>query len=82
MFWVAYWISPRFCHRFVGYLEEEAVRTYTHCLSVSLRLHSGSFCIAIYNIIIIYTNWGAVDHVFSCTCVCSFLLCTCTIVGN
>ena len=28
-------ISPRFCHRFVGYLEEEAVKTYTHCLEVN-----------------------------------------------
>lgn len=26
---VAYLISPRTCHRFVGYLEEEAVITYT-----------------------------------------------------
>ena len=26
---VAYLISPRTCHRFVGYLEEEAVVTYT-----------------------------------------------------
>ena len=34
MFWVAYFLSPRFCHRFVGYLEEEAVKTYTHCLEV------------------------------------------------
>ena len=34
MFWIAYLISPRFCHRFVGYLEEEAVRTYTHCIEV------------------------------------------------
>lgn len=32
MFSVAYLISPRFCHRFVGYLEEEAVKTYTKCL--------------------------------------------------
>jgi hypothetical protein len=32
MFSLAYLISPRFCHRFVGYLEEEAVKTYTHCL--------------------------------------------------
>ena len=31
-FSLAYLISPRFCHRFVGYLEEEAVKTYTHCL--------------------------------------------------
>ncbi|XP_038058384.1 alternative oxidase, mitochondrial-like [Patiria miniata] len=29
MFFLAYICSPRFCHRFVGYLEEEAVITYT-----------------------------------------------------
>jgi len=29
----AYLISPSFCHRFVGYLEEEAVHTYTRCLA-------------------------------------------------
>jgi ubiquinol oxidase len=28
-FFLAYLISPRTCHRFVGYLEEEAVLTYT-----------------------------------------------------
>ena len=27
-----YLISPKFSHRFVGYLEEEAVHTYTKCL--------------------------------------------------
>lgn len=32
-FWISYLISPRFCHRIVGYLEEQAVATYTHCLS-------------------------------------------------
>lgn len=32
LFFLAYVMSPRFCHRFVGYLEEEAVKTYTHCL--------------------------------------------------
>ncbi|EDO43866.1 predicted protein [Nematostella vectensis] len=32
MFFIAYLTSPRFCHRFVGYLEEEAVKTYTYCL--------------------------------------------------
>ena len=26
-------ISPKLCHSFVGYLEEEAVKTYTHCIS-------------------------------------------------
>ena len=28
-FFIAYLISPHICHRFVGYLEEEAVITYT-----------------------------------------------------
>ena len=44
MFWIAYFLSPRFCHRFVGYLEEEAVKTYTHCLEVGgkLKLQEGS----------------------------------------
>ena len=37
-FAVAYMISPRYCHRFVGYLEEEAVITYTKCLQVQARL--------------------------------------------
>lgn len=31
-FFLSYLISPRTCHRFVGYLEEEAVRTYTHAI--------------------------------------------------
>jgi hypothetical protein len=35
MFSVAYLLSPRFCHRFVGYLEEEAVVTYSKCVEVS-----------------------------------------------
>lgn len=29
---VAYLISPKICHRFVGYLEEEAVHTYTRSI--------------------------------------------------
>ncbi|KAK9853381.1 hypothetical protein WJX84_004641 [Apatococcus fuscideae] len=29
---LAYIISPRLCHSIVGYLEEEAVRTYTHAI--------------------------------------------------
>jgi len=29
---ISYLISPKICHRFVGYLEEEAVHTYTRCL--------------------------------------------------
>ncbi|XP_059139478.1 uncharacterized protein LOC131927717 [Physella acuta] len=32
MFGVSYVFSAKFCHRFVGYLEEEAVKTYTKCL--------------------------------------------------
>jgi len=31
-FFLAYIISPRTAHAFVGYLEEEAVKTYTHAL--------------------------------------------------
>jgi threonyl-tRNA synthetase len=29
---ISYLLAPRVVHRFVGYLEEEAVKTYTHCL--------------------------------------------------
>ena len=29
---MSYLFSPKICHRFVGYLEEEAVHTYTRCL--------------------------------------------------
>lgn len=32
LFFLSYIISPRTCHRFVGYLEEEAVLTYTRCI--------------------------------------------------
>jgi hypothetical protein len=32
MFFISYLISPKTCHRFVGYLEEEAVKTYTALL--------------------------------------------------
>jgi hypothetical protein len=34
VFFLAYLVNPRFCHRFVGYLEEEAVRTYSHILEL------------------------------------------------
>lgn len=34
VFFFSYLVSPRLCHRFVGYLEEEAVRTYTHIIDV------------------------------------------------
>ena len=36
---LAYLISPRFCHRFVGFLEEEAVRTL-YSLFRGKRAHS------------------------------------------
>ena len=32
MFFVSYLLNPTFSHRFVGYLEEEAVKTYTAML--------------------------------------------------
>lgn len=32
-FLTAYIISPKFCHRFVGYIEEEAVTTYTKIIA-------------------------------------------------
>ncbi|ETM31046.1 hypothetical protein L914_21303, partial [Phytophthora nicotianae] len=31
-FFLTYLVSPKTCHRFVGYLEEEAVKTYTYLL--------------------------------------------------
>jgi len=33
-YFTAYSISPKFCHSFVGYLEEEAVKTYTQILDL------------------------------------------------
>ncbi|KAJ7171208.1 alternative oxidase-domain-containing protein [Mycena filopes] len=33
LFFMAYIFSPRTCHRFVAYLEEEAVLTYTVCIA-------------------------------------------------
>ncbi|TFK28021.1 mitochondrial alternative oxidase [Coprinopsis marcescibilis] len=32
LFFLSYIFSPKTCHRFVGYLEEEAVVTYTRCI--------------------------------------------------
>lgn len=32
-FFLTYLVSPRYCHAFVGYLEEEAVKTYTHAIA-------------------------------------------------
>jgi len=31
-FFISYLVSPKICHRFVGYLEEEAVITYTYAI--------------------------------------------------
>lgn len=33
LFFVSYLVSPRTCHRFVGYIEEEAVITYTRAIA-------------------------------------------------
>ncbi|KAL5527883.1 hypothetical protein ACEPAG_6684 [Sanghuangporus baumii] len=40
LFFLSYLVSPRVCHRFVGYLEEEAVKTYTALIS---DLENGRF---------------------------------------
>ena len=32
LFFLAYLINPHYCHAAVGYLEEEAVKTYTHAI--------------------------------------------------
>ena len=32
-YFLAYILSPKSCHAFVGYLEEEAVKTYTHAIA-------------------------------------------------
>ena len=41
-FTTAYIISPRFCHRFVGYIEEEAVTTYTKIVKAIETAPEGS----------------------------------------
>ncbi|CAL8469907.1 g9449 [Coccomyxa elongata] len=33
LYFLFYMISPKHCHAFIGYLEEEAVKTYTHAIS-------------------------------------------------
>lgn len=35
LMFTAYLLSPKYCHSLVGYLEEEAVKTYTHAIRVS-----------------------------------------------
>lgn len=32
-YFITYLISPAFCHAMVGFLEEEAVKTYTHAIA-------------------------------------------------
>jgi hypothetical protein len=41
-FLTAYIISPMFCHRFVGYIEEEACSTYTTIIEAIERAPEGS----------------------------------------
>ncbi|KAF0746998.1 hypothetical protein AaE_007908 [Aphanomyces astaci] len=43
MFFLTYLISPKTCHRFVGYLEEEAVHTYTAMIEDIEAGHVGSW---------------------------------------
>jgi len=42
MFTLAYLISPKFCHRFVGYVEEEACSTYTKIIKAIEDAPEGS----------------------------------------
>lgn len=42
LFGIAYVISPKFCHRFVGYIEEEAVTTYTKIIDAIETAPEGS----------------------------------------
>ncbi|KAL4481342.1 hypothetical protein ABPG72_010495 [Tetrahymena utriculariae] len=37
LFSILYFFYPRVCHRIVGYLEEEAVKTYTHSIETALK---------------------------------------------
>ncbi len=41
-FMLAYMISPKFCHRFVGYVEEEACSTYTKIIEAMETAPEGS----------------------------------------
>ncbi|WPK24920.1 hypothetical protein PUMCH_002219 [Australozyma saopauloensis] len=43
IFFFMYLLSPRYCHRFVGYLEEEAVSTYTHLIDELEKKHLPEF---------------------------------------
>jgi hypothetical protein len=50
---LSYIISPRTCHRFVGYLEEEAVVTYTHAIEELERGRLPKW----YAILSVYVRW-------------------------
>jgi demethoxyubiquinone hydroxylase (CLK1/Coq7/Cat5 family) len=39
---LSYLISPKFCHRFVGYIEEEACTTYTKIIEAIENAEEGS----------------------------------------
>lgn len=41
-FFLSYTISPKFCHRFVGYIEEEACSTYTKIIEAIENAPDGS----------------------------------------
>ena len=41
-FLAAYMISPTWCHRFIGYIEEEAVHTYTTIIEALENAEEGS----------------------------------------
>jgi hypothetical protein len=38
LYLASYILSPKSCHSFVGYLEEEAVKTYTRAIKASYQL--------------------------------------------
>lgn len=42
VFLLGYVVSPKFCHRFVGYIEEEAVSTYTKIIDAIEKAPEGS----------------------------------------
>jgi Alternative oxidase len=42
LFGLAYIVSPKFCHRFVGYIEEEAVTTYSKIIQAIETAPDGS----------------------------------------
>lgn len=42
VFFLAYVVSPQFCHRFVGYVEEEACSTYTKIVKAIEKAPEGS----------------------------------------